>query len=104
MAPALRKAAAVTAMTLKITEIENKNDAKLLKVEGTLTSGDIGTLEEALDAIEDHQKIAIDLSGVTFIDSDGALVLKRLTSDGVDLKGVDFFIEAVIAANNEGNN
>ena len=88
-------------MTVKITEIEKTKHARLLRVEGKLTNGDAEMLERTLEELEGREKIAIDLSGVTFLDSDGASVLRQLERKGVELEGIDFFIEAIIAAHRD---
>jgi anti-anti-sigma regulatory factor len=90
-------------MTLKITEVENIRDRKLLQLEGKLTNGDARILERTLGKIGDEEHITVDLSGVTFIDRDGAAIVMQLKQKGVDLVGLNFFIKAVLDAHNERN-
>ena len=81
-------------MTVKITHI----DKTVLKVEGKLTAADAEMLEQAAEALENGERITIDVSDVSFIDNNAAAILVRLERKKAELKGVDFFIQAVIDA------
>ena len=85
-------------MTVKITKINDKKDHTLLKVEGKLMAQDAEMLERTFDVIENGELVAIDLSGVTFVDSDGAEIMGRLERKSVEMKGADFFIQSIIDA------
>ena len=87
---------AALAMTVKITQLdETADDTVVLRIEGKLMSGDAEILEKAFDAL-DKNEMEIDMSGITFIDSDSASVIRRLEREGAVLTGVDFFIRTVI--------
>src|ERR1044072_9345800 len=86
-------------MTIKITQIdEGGPDKPVLKIEGRLYIGDAKVLEQACDGLKEsgHDEFEIDLSGLTFINSESAMVLKRLEQKGAVLTGPDFFIQTVI--------
>jgi anti-anti-sigma regulatory factor len=86
-------------MTVKITQIdEERMDKTILKIEGKLTNGDAEILEQTVDelAASGQDEFEIDLSGITFINSESAAVLKRLEQKGATLTGQDFFIQKVI--------
>lgn len=84
-------------MTVKITQMdETKSDVIVLKIEGKLTGGDAELLERAFNDLKTNKSIEIDMSGITFIDSDSASVIRRLEQKGAVLAGVDFFIQTVI--------
>ena len=93
--------AAVTLMTVKITEVEQTEGTKLFVVEGKLTNGDAEMLGQKIERVANAKTIALDLSGVTFIDSDGASVLQEMERKGVKLTGADFFIKTIIDAHDE---
>lgn len=73
-------------------------DKTILKIEGKLTNGDAEILEQTFDelAASGQDEFEIDLSGITFIHSESAAVLKRLEQKGATLTGQDFFIQKVI--------
>ena len=85
-------------MTVKITKVNDPQDRTVLKVEGKLMAQDAEMLERMFEVVENGQRAAVDLSGVTFIDSDGAAILRRLERKSVELKGADFFIQSIIDA------
>lgn len=86
-------------MTIKITQIDEKGpDKPVLKIEGKLYIDDAGLLEQACNGLKEsgHSEFEIDLSGLTFINSESATVLKGLEQKGAVLTGLDFFIQTVI--------
>lgn len=86
-------------MTTRISKIaDNGNERTTLRVEGTLHVEDAQVLErtyEALDA-DQSRNVAIDLSGISFLDSESASVLCRLRDAGVELVGLHFFTQRLI--------
>jgi len=71
----------------------------LLKVEGSLYLKDAELLESICRdvGIQTHRPVALDLSDLSFLDSDGASVLCRLTRDqAVRLQGLHHFIVKVV--------
>ena len=75
----------------------------MLRVEGKLTNGDAEMLSRTVGQIENATHITIDLSGVTYIDSDGVSTLRNLDQEGVELTGADFFIQTIIDAYGQSN-
>jgi anti-anti-sigma regulatory factor len=94
---------AVTLMTLKITETEKAKNKKFFRLEGKLTHGDAEVFGQTFEQNDGDGETVLDLSGVTFVDSDGASVLTALRKKGVELIGLDFFIKAIIEAHNDSN-
>jgi anti-anti-sigma regulatory factor len=86
-------------MPTRITRVENEEGAtRALKVEGTLTLADAelleGVCDELLEQSEDGARV--DLSAITFLDSESASVLCRLRRRGVSLEGLDLFVRKVV--------
>src|SRR6266480_5126663 len=76
-----------------------KSHATVLKVEGTLHLKDAELLEKICRDVIDQigRPITLDLSSISFIDSDGASVLCRLKREqGVSLEGLQLFIAKVV--------
>lgn len=85
-------------MTTRITQLETSETRITLRVEGSLHNEDAEVLESTftkLRAQNGHQ-IEIDLSDITFIDSDSAAVLCRLQALGAELIGLHFFAQKLI--------
>ena len=85
-------------MTTRITKLESSKTKITLRVEGSLHTEDAEVLESTftkLRAQNGHQ-IDIDLSDITFIDSDSAAVLCRLQALGAELIGLHFFAQKLI--------
>ena len=94
-------------MPTRITQVENQEGAAVkLKVEGTLNLADAGLLESVCDELrgQSDADICVDLSAITFLDSESASVLCRLKRQGVCLEGLDLFVKKVVelAENNGG--
>lgn len=86
-------------MTIRITQIDNETTGgTTLQLEGRLLAADAGIVEQVFEELADRQteSIDIDLSKISFINSESAAVLKLLESRGAVLKGMDFFIRQVI--------
>ncbi len=90
-------------MTVKITQIDEAKDVTVLKIEGKLAAEDAVMLTWVLARLDSGQSVTIDMSGVTFIDSEGAAVIRSFEKKGADLIGVDFFIRSVINAYSKRN-
>jgi len=74
-------------------------EVTLLKVEGSLYLKDAELLEDICRdiGIQTHRRVALDLADLSFIDSDSASVLCRLTRDqAVKLQGLHHFIVKVV--------
>ncbi|HKY29860.1 MAG TPA: STAS domain-containing protein [Pyrinomonadaceae bacterium] len=86
-------------MTTRITQLDDQASEKTtLRVEGSLHREDAAVLEETYANLraENVENIAIDLSNISFMDSESASVLCRLRKLGVELVGLHFFIQRVI--------
>jgi hypothetical protein len=96
----LRLPAAVTvAMTIRITQIDDETRKRtILRVEGKLLPADAEIVEQAFEEIrrQNNRRIEINLAAVSFINSDGAEVLRRIERRGAALTGLDFFTRQVI--------
>lgn len=86
-------------MTIRITQIDNeKRDLTMLRVEGKMHLADAEIVEQVFEDFrkQSGRKMEIDLTSISFIDSDSAAVLKRIEKRGASLTGLDFFIRQVI--------
>jgi anti-anti-sigma regulatory factor len=86
-------------MPTRITQVERGEGApRTLKVEGTLTLEDAGLLEGVCDELRGQSgaPLRVDLSAITFLDSESATVLCRLKRRGVCLEGLDLFVRKVV--------
>lgn len=86
-------------MPMRITQVENaEGAARVLKVEGTLALEDAGLLEAVCDELrgQSDAPLRVDLSSITFLDSESASVLCRLRRQGVSLEGLDLFVKKVV--------
>ena len=86
-------------MTTRITRIGKPGREKTtLRVEGSLRLEDAELLESTYANLptEGLENVAIDLSGLSFLDSESALVLRRLRDLGVELVGLHFFTQRLI--------
>jgi len=93
-------------MTTRITKIDDRSNEKTtLRVEGSLRLEDAEVLESTYADLDEEQlrNVAIDLSGISFLDSESASVLRRLRDLGVELVGLHFFTQRLIEiAENSG--
>jgi anti-anti-sigma regulatory factor len=86
-------------MPTRITRVENQEGAaRALKVEGTLTLADAELLEAVCDELREQSDdgVRVDLSAITFLDSESASVLCRLRRQGISLEGLDLFVRKVV--------
>jgi len=102
---ALRRARKELKMTTRITRIEGERASEMvLKLEGVVTVADAKLLEEICEDIRrelDHS-ITIDLSGVNYLGSRSAEVIRRLrTMPGLSIEGAHLFVQQIIES--DGN-
>ena len=95
-------------MTTRITRIEGERASEMvLKLEGVLTVADAKLLEEICEDIRrelDHSIITIDMSGVNFLGSRSAEVIRRLrTMPGLSIEGAHLFVQQILEADEDGN-
>ncbi len=68
---------------LRITQKRTAKGARLI-VEGRVVGEWVQVLNEECNAmLKSHQKLSLDLSHVSFVDQDGAALLKRLADSNV---------------------
>ena len=88
-------------MTTRITQLEGDNAVgrALLRVEGSLEHADAQLLEKVCADLraQSGMNVTVDLSDISFLDSESASILARLRREQeVALEGVHFFIQQVI--------
>ena len=88
-------------MTTRITQLEGRaaGGRALIRVEGALSSTDAELLERVCADLkaETGENVTVDLTDISFLDSESASVLARLRREQeVTLEGVHFFIQQVI--------
>jgi anti-anti-sigma factor len=88
-------------MTTRITQLEGyvAGGRALLRVEGTLERADAELLEQVCTDLKAQTgaNVTVDLTEVSFLDSESASVLARLRREQkVNLEGVHFFVQQVI--------
>lgn len=95
-------------MTTRITRIEGERASKMiLKLEGSLTVADAKLLEEICEDLrrELGDAITIDMSGVNFLGSQSAEILRRLkTMPGLSIEGAHLFVQQILESTEDGNN
>ena len=94
-------------MTTRITRIDGERASEMvLKLEGVLTVADARLLEEICDDLkrELDYAITIDMSGVNFLGSQSAEILRRLrTMPGLSIEGAHLFVQKILEATEDGN-
>ena len=86
-------------MTTRITRMDDQiGDRTTLKVEGSLFAADAEVLERTYESLPagDRRRIAIDLTNISFLDTESASVLCRLRRLGVELVGLHLFVQRII--------
>ncbi|HVF87224.1 MAG TPA: STAS domain-containing protein [Pyrinomonadaceae bacterium] len=87
-------------MPTHITQIDDPDAARtVLRVEGSLTLADAELLEGVCRDLRGQQNtpISLDLTDLSFLDSDSASVLYRLKREqGVSLEGIHLFVQKAI--------
>ena len=95
-------------MTTRITRIEGERAMQMvLKLEGVLTIADAKLLEEICEDIkrELDYAITIDLSGVNYLGSRSAEVIRKLrTMPGLSIEGAQLFVQQILESTEDGNN
>ena len=88
-------------MTTRISQLEGRvsGGRALLRVEGSLGLADAELLEQVCADLKSQTgaNVTVDLTDISFLDSESASVLARLRREQeVNLEGVHFFIQQVI--------
>ena len=92
-------------MTTRITKFESDKRRTTLRVEGSLHTEDAEVLEKTFSKLraQNVRDIEIDLSNITFLDTESAAVLCRLQTLGAELIGLHFFTQKLIEIAQRGN-
>jgi anti-anti-sigma regulatory factor len=69
----------------------------VISLEGKLTSPWVPELRTAVDAARDSGTVRLNLSALSFVDQDGASLLRSLHDSGVELAAASTFIEELLA-------
>ena len=71
---------------IRITRVNESPLQVTLKVEGQIVSDSLPVLkQECLTSMQGNQKVVLDFSDVTFIDSRGMLMLKRIRAGNLEI-------------------
>lgn len=93
-------------MTTRITRIEGERASEMiLKLEGSVTVADAKLLEEICEDLrrELGYEITIDMSGVNFLGSQSAEILRRLkTTPGLSIEGAHLFVQQILESTEDG--
>ena len=94
-------------MTTRITRIEGERASEMvLKLEGVVTVADAKLLEEICEDLrrELSYAITIDMSGVNFLGSQSAKILRRLkTTPGLSIEGAHLFVQQILESTEDSN-
>ena len=84
-------------MMLRITPLTAADGAEQLQLEGRLAGAYITELRELVgSALERSSRVALDLSEVTFVDADGARLLRELVARDVEMHGCSSFLALLL--------
>jgi anti-anti-sigma regulatory factor len=82
---------------LKISQAGTPNHSVSLKLEGRVVGPWVEELRQTCEAfLADRRSLTLDLTGVSYADSEGAAMLNRFKSDGVELINCSPFLERQI--------
>ena len=71
---------------LRITNVNESNSRATVRVEGQIISNWLAELErETTRLLQSGRRVVLDFAGVKFIDSQGAAVVKRITTDNAEI-------------------
>ena len=77
---------------LKITQTEDS-----LRVEGRVAGPWVSEIRKAVDDLRPlRNSLTLDLSGVTYVNEEGAELLRSLSAVGIEMKGASRFVAAVL--------
>ncbi len=85
---------------LKITEINNNSEITSLKLEGKIIKEWADLLkQECENYLSAHKSLKLDFSEVSFIDSYGTQILKKLEGKKVELCNCSMFLQQLLKCN-----
>jgi len=74
-----------------------------LELEGRLTTPDVPELQKAvIEAFHRSPRVALDLSDLTFLDTDGARLLRELRRQDVSIYGCSAFVTELLGLSASG--
>ena len=87
-------------MATQITQIDHpEKNLTVLRVEGDMLSDDARLIEKIANCTSDEtgHNVTIDLADLSFMDSEAASVLRKLTGkNGFAIDGVEIFLQAAV--------
>lgn len=82
---------------LRVTRADEQSASVKLKVEGRIASTWNGVLErECRDLLQMRKGVVMDFTDVTFIDRSGVIMLKKLSTEGVEIINCSAFFESLL--------
>ncbi len=85
---------------LRITNVNESESRATLRVEGQIVSKWVAELErETKRLLQSERWVVLDFAGVNFIGSQGAEMVKRIVTDGVEIVNCSALIQGLL---NEG--
>jgi RNA polymerase sigma-70 factor (ECF subfamily) len=89
--------ALVAVTVMRVTQTDGRDGLRTLRVEGRLTEQTMEELRMACEAIlSERRTVEIELTGLQFVDTTGASMLRSLARQGVALVGGSGFVTAVL--------
>lgn len=88
---------------MRLTAIERNDRRTALAIEGAIAKEHSKLLEaECTARLEEGRTVELDLTSVTYLDSEGAETLRTLTERGVTLVGCSPFVLAFVDGDRDG--
>jgi len=89
---------------LRITQEERTQGLTRLRLDGRVVGEWVAVLADACDAAhEAGGRLALDMAGVCFLDSEAVRLVKRLMRAGVEVSGSSAFVREQLAGGNHGS-
>lgn len=82
---------------LRITEMDRQGGSRMLKVEGRIDGRQLEELARAVTAALEAAPVALEMSGVTYVDRSGVELLHVLRDRGVELRNCSAFVETLVS-------
>jgi anti-anti-sigma regulatory factor len=82
---------------LRITRLDGKRQATILRLEGRLTQRDLTELDATIAGCrKDRRAVVVDLAGLGFVDEKAAAALVAAQADDVELVGASPFVKELL--------
>jgi anti-anti-sigma regulatory factor len=82
---------------LRITRLDGRRQATILRLEGRLTQRGLDELEDVIaNCRSDKRHVVIDLAGLAFLDEPGAAALVAAQNAEVELVGASPFVQQLL--------